>query len=207
MNNIVPPINSRGCFKFKEPFDQYIDSDKEYTVSSVRSLTELYSSEEEPLDTIYRAVGMTESDYADDVKNKVPIVIFVTDGGEFFYVPANRILSLPQLYGTRYQEFTVAIPLGQLPVSYDYTLLQSTLKDIVYEVIGVQTDVSVIKTSNVILVPDAEHTMFQALLKNKKSVDKSYMTKYRELLVINERQKALIEELEKCPNCNTTTPL
>ena len=106
---LVPPIGSKGTFKFKEPVASKIDSNQQLEVKGVRSLSELENSNEDPFNTIYNIIGLTEEDYKKDAEVDIPIVIFATPGCEYFYVPANRILSIPKIDGVKYQELVLAL--------------------------------------------------------------------------------------------------
>lgn len=198
MQGTIPPINTKGKFTFKEPFNQKIFENHEYNVESIRSLVELYNSDEKPFDTIYKAVGLTEDDFKNDIDNQVVIVVFKTGGGEYFYVPANRILSMPQVHGAKYQELTVAIPLGMIPLDYDLTLLKDNLKETVYATIGVDTQASTVATSAVTLFDKTQDATYRALLANRRTAFKSYRTKYEELLELYDKKSNLLDQLQLC---------
>jgi len=198
MHGIIPPINTKGKFTFKAPFNTKIYENHEYIVESIRSLVELYNSDEKPFDTIYKAIGLTESDFKNDIDNQVSIVVFKTNGGEYFYVPANRILSMPQVHGAKYQEITIAIPLGLIPLDYDLTLLKSNLKETVQNTLGVVTDVSTVPSSAVTLLDKTADATYRALLDNRRTVYKSYRTLYEELQVAYNKKTLLLDQLQVC---------
>lgn len=195
---IVPPVNTKGIFIFKEPFDNKLYNNQEYTVTSIRSLLEIYNSEEKPYETIYVPVGLSDIDFKNDLDNNVPIVVLTTTGNEYFYVPANKILSMPQIAGVKYQDTILAIGLGQLPLSYDFTLVKDTVKQTVYDVIGVDSTVEVVLASAVILKTYEDDILHRTLLDNRKIVIKSYRTKYLELLEQYNKQVYLNEQLQQC---------
>lgn len=198
MHGIIPPINSKGKFTFKEPYNTKIYENHEYVVESVRSLTELYNSDEKPFDTIYKAIGLTESDFKNDIDDQVSIVVFKTNGGEYFYVPANRILSMPQVHGAKYQELTVALPLGLIPLDYDLTLLKDNLKETVQNTLGVITTAGTVPASAVTLLDKTDDTTYRALLDNRRTVYKSYRTLYEELKELYDKKTELLDQLQIC---------
>lgn len=193
----IPSINTSGLFKFSEPFNSLLNKYQKFTVTSIRSLEELEASGERPADTVYRAVGLSKKDYADDSVNKVPIVVFKTDGGEHFYVPANRIQSQPDISGVNYVKKSLVIQLGYVPVNLDLDTSFSVIKDTVYNTIGIKSTVDAITTSNKVMVTNDKHNVFMRLLANEKTVDKNYQTKYNELLVLYNKQKQLLANLEE----------
>ncbi len=196
--SIIPPINSKGKFTFQEPFNDKLYESQEYTVTSVRSLLELHNSEEKPYETIYQPVGLTEAEFKEDLDNNIPIIVFTTSGGEYFYVPSDRILSQPQIIGVKYQEKILAISLGTIPLNYNLELAKDTIKQTLYDVTGIDSTVEVIPSSAVILLTKEEDTTLKAILNNRKTIDKSYRTKYLELLELYNKQVTLNNELQIC---------
>lgn len=198
MQGIIPPINTKGKFTFKEPYNTKIFENHEYQVESIRSLVELYNSDEKPFDTIYKAVGLNEDDFKSDIDDQVSIVVFKTGGGEYFYVPANRILSMPQVHGAKYQEITIAIPLGLIPLDYDLTLLKDSLAETVNNTIGVETQAGTVLTSAVTLLDKTQDATYRQLLANRRTVFKSYRTRYEELLEQYDKKTHLLDQLQIC---------
>lgn len=194
---IIPPINSTGKFTFSTPYDTILDSNKEYTVISIRSLLELHNSSEEPCDNIYKAVGLTEDDFNEDLNSNVPIIVF-GNGGNYTFVPADRIVSMPTINGISYQEVILAISLGSLPVGYNIDLAKSTIIDDIYDTLGIDSTVAEVPSSAVTLVTDIKHKEYMLLLANRKTVTKSYRTRYLEELERNNKLTLLLEELETC---------
>lgn len=201
---LVPPINGKGLFKFAPPFDSLINTKQELTVNSVRSLVELADSEETPLDTIYKSIGLTEAEFQSDLDNDVPIVVFVTEGKEYIYVPANRVLSIPKINGVKYQEKIIAISLGNIPIDLDLTLITDTIKNDVRDIIGVESEPKIVLGSAVAVIDIDEHNQYEALRTNSKSVFKSYRTQLLELQEEHNRVLNIKNELEKYIKDNHT---
>lgn len=202
---IIPAIHSKGKFTFSEPFNSLVKAAQEFTVVSVRSIIELEESGEKPFDTIYKAVNMTEDQFKDDLDSETPIVVFTTDGGEYFYVPASKILSEPISTNIPYREQTLAVNIGNLPVSMDLTTLKSLIKDIVYDNLSITPHIKTIPTSAITVVENDKHNTFLALIESKRKIDKSYKTKYYELLNTFNKQQIQIKYLEEAFKNNTTT--
>ena len=197
MLTLVPPVGSKGFFKFAPPFDTLVKDNQEYTVQAVRSLLELEKSEEKPYDTIYVPVGLSDSDFKNDVTNDVPIVIFVTSGKEFFYVPSNRVLSIPKINGVTYQEKVLAISLGNIPTDLDLTLIKDTIINDVRDIVGVHSTVNEILASAVAVISVNKDKEFKLLRTNSKNVNKSYRTQLIELRELYNQDKIKITALEK----------
>lgn len=196
MAYVVPPINTKGTFTFSVPFDTLLKPNLSYKVTAVRELLELKNSEEKPYETIYVPVGLTEADFVADLDANIPIVVLVTEGNEYIYVPANRIQSMPDITGVRYQDKILAISLGSLPVNMDLTLATTIVTDDIYASLGIQSSVQIVPSSAVILKPVVDDATFRALLANRSTVTKSYKTRYHETLTLLNARDAKIAALE-----------
>lgn len=182
-NFIIPPINSEGYFVFKEPYNKDEYQKNLFKVISIRSIQDILTNNEEPYESIYKPAGLKESDYKEDSINDVPIVCLKSKSGNFLYIPANRIMSLPLNMGIPYQEIVIAATLGFLPLSYDLDFIKNHIKEAIYESSGIITTIETIKTSEVKNVNDIESSKFLKLINNRRTVKKSWKTRYKELLV------------------------
>ena len=190
---IVPPVNTKGIFEFKEPFSNTMKANTVYTVTSVRSIPELFESGEDPYEYIYKIAKLTEEDFKEDMNNDVPIVVFSTNGTDFYYVPATYILSTPKLIGHRYREFMIGIKLGLLPVETHTDHVLEILKNDIRDTIGPDTIANIVPSSAEVLLDDIEDSTRRRLLEHSKTVYKSYKTRYLEEV---ERNKELQKRLE-----------
>jgi len=144
---VEPHVGTKGKFEFKPPFDTLLDANLEYRVMALRTMVDLENSGEKPLETIYRPVGMSDIDFKDDLKKDVLIVTLATTGNESFSVPVDRILSQPITSGVKYQEMTIAVKLGELPVEDNFNSLLSDIADVVYDRTGLKTFPTILATS------------------------------------------------------------
>jgi hypothetical protein len=203
---LTPPIGTVGSFTFTPPFDTLITGDQEFRVTAVRNLLELENSGEKPFDTIYRSIGLTEAEFKHDLDNNVPIVVFSTTGNEYFYVPADRVLSIPKINGVRYQEMVLAISLGNIPVSKDLTVVKDIIVQDIKTVVGIESTVSEVPASAVGLVDVVKHKEFELLLEGRKTTSKSYRTLYNEALDMLAKKEKRLKELEKYIKDNYVKP-
>jgi len=193
---LIPPINTKGVFKFIPPFDSIISEGLELRVTSIRSLNDMEASGEDPLNTVYLTSNMTEEDFKSDAGTNVPIVVLVNAGGGYYYIPANRILTVPDVSGVRYQEKILAINLGAVPVIKNLDLAMDIVKQDIYDVLGIESDVKEVLSSAVKLITPVEHESYTRLLDNRSSVDKSYRTKYLETKELLDDREIIITKLE-----------
>lgn len=207
----TPAVGTKGSFSFQEPFDSILFSNQEYEVKSIRSLKELYDSEEDPYTNIYSANNLTEDDFKTDLDNNIPIIVLANDANQYYYVPATKLSSLPKLTGVKYQEIMLAINLGYLPVDIDATAVKSDIETAVSEKLGVTSTIEVLKTSAIQLVDESKDEEYTKLRKQKMNTD-TWKTKYKKLEVLYNDAMAQLNLLHTCieehgtlNNINTTT--
>jgi hypothetical protein len=176
-NIIIPPVNTKGAFSFKEPFN-LLASDQEYKVNGIRSLTDLYDSGEKPYENIYLPVGLTDVDFKNDLDQDIPIIVFTTGGNDYFYVPANRVLTMPIINGVKYQDKILAIHLGSLPLDMDLTIAKNNIIQAVYDNTGIESTVEVVPASATVFVTYQDDETFKKLISNNATVKESYRNKY-----------------------------
>ena len=194
---MVPTISTKGLFTLAAPFDTLTNPDQEYTVGSIRSLPELAASGDDPLNNIYIKAGATDADMQNDVKNSVPIVVLISVDGDFIYVPANKVMSVAKLTGVAYVEKTLIVTLGHLPVDANLATITANIIADVETVMGITPIVTPTATSSVIRVPDTQHNTLTATRQGRVTNNKSYRTRYEELLVTNQVQVDLINNINQ----------
>ena len=194
---IIPKIGSKGAFQFKEPFNSKLVEVQEYTVRGIRSLKEILDSEENPLEHIYQAYGLTEADMNEDIEKEIPIIVLANAAGQYYYVPADRIITQPLLVGNKYQEQMLAVNLGYLPVNFNLDLAKSTIKDDVLNVLGIISTVESLPTSGIVYIADDKHLAFQKLLEGRKTINSSYRIRYQELDTKYKALQKQYKELEQ----------
>ena len=196
MQYLIPQIGSKGKFTFASPYDTILSQDQEYTVSGIRSIKDIEDSEEEPFRTIYEQVGLTENDFSNDVRNNIPIIILVTTGNLYISLPANRIITQPDITGIKYQEKILAISLGSLPVDYDTSMLEDIINSDVYAASGIESVCKIIPSSAVHIMSKESHDLYIALINNRATVTKSYKTRYLETLELLNKMTTLNQDLQ-----------
>lgn len=199
MNNnfVIPPIGAKGRFNFLEPFDNEQYKKEELKVSAVRAFKELKDSGIDIYELIYRPVGLSENDLLEDMDNNVPIIILESQAGKYLNIPANRIQSLPDISGVKYQQRMLVANLGLLPLDFNLDTLYKIIKDDVYDSTGIQTEVQDIKSSGIVIIEEIKDKEYMKLLGNKKTVNLSYRTRYYQL---KDAYDKLLEQQEKLEN-------
>jgi hypothetical protein len=180
-NFIVPPLGAKGRFKFVEPFNKEQYQNEELRVSAIRTFKELKDSSIDVYELIYQPVGLTENDLLKDVENNIPIVVLESQAGKYLNIPANKIKSLPDISGIKYQQRMLVANLGLLPLDFNIDTLYKIIKDDVYDVTGIQTEVKDIKSSGIVIIDEIKDKEYMKLLDNKRTVNLSYRTRYYKL--------------------------
>lgn len=196
----IPPLGSIGTFSFKEPFNKLMFDNQEYEVKSLRSIKEVYDSEEDPYTNIYMEVELTENDFQRDLEWNVPIIVFTNTANQYYYVPATYLNSMAKISGIKYQERMMAINLGYLPLDFNIDMLKDIIVEDVKSVLGITSTVELIKTSGVAIVSEEAHSNFNKLLETNKTVKNSYKSRYNTLVnkynLLQERMKLLHDCIE-----------
>lgn len=180
-NFIVPPLGAKGRFKFVEPFNKEQYQNEELRVSAIRTFKELKDSSIDVYELIYQPVGLTENDLLKDIENNIPIVVLESQAGKYLNIPANKIQSLPDISGIKYQQRMLVANLGLLPLDFNIDTLYNVIKDDVYDVTGIQTEVQDIKSSGIVIIDEIKDKEYMKLLDNKRTVNLSYRTRYYKL--------------------------
>jgi hypothetical protein len=71
---------------------------------------------------------LLETDYNYDLSNNIEIVT-LSNGSDFYYIPSNRILSVPVIDGVIYRNKVISIPLGNIPDDLNLKTLLDNLND------------------------------------------------------------------------------
>ena len=184
-------------FTFSAPFDASVNATEIFTVVSIRSLTELEASGEDPFKNIYEPVGLLESDFLDDLAGKIAIITFRTASGDYFYVPEDRVESDAKLDGIRYVEKAMIINLGYHPVALNTDVLNSLVNDIIVDELGTTPVIKVTDTSGEVFVTQVKHDALVLARNSINKVEKSWRTRYLELETLYNAQAVFIANMNQ----------
>lgn len=168
---------NKGKVNFLAPFDKY-NSDKEWSVVGIQQIPYLNKLGANILQLVYIDEGLVESDYEDDINERVAIVTFEDESQHLVNVPMDRIGTEDAENSYRYKEFGIAVALPSLPIEYDTTALENDIKIVVKEKLGFDVSVSKVELSAVTLVNSTKHKEFLLHLENGIISKHGYRTKY-----------------------------
>lgn len=140
-----PAIGTKGSYELIAPFKSTPGELLECI--AVRSLDSFIANNEDPLNDIYLAAGLTEQDYERDLVEKVEITTLRNDGGFTFDVPSSHIHSYPTQDGVWYRSLALNVFLPAIPMDQSLDNVTTNIQDVVRGLLGVQSQVVVVETS------------------------------------------------------------
>ena len=170
-------IGNKGKVNFLAPFDKY-NSDREWSIVGIQQIPYLLKLGANILDLVYLGEDLAESDFNNDILNKVPIVTLENESQELINVPMNRIGDEDAENSYRYKEYGLAVALPALPIDYDTTALENDIKVVVKEKLGFDVPVEKVELSAITLVNSTKHKEFLLHLQNGIISKHSWRTKY-----------------------------
>ena len=186
-------IGNKGKVNFLAPFDKY-NSDREWSIVGIQQIPYLLKLGADILQLVYIDESLAESDFNNDILNKVPIVTLENESQELINVPMNRIGDEDVESSYRYKEYGLAVALPALPVDYDTTALENDIKTVVKEKLGFDVPVEKVELSAITLVNSTKHKDFLLHLQNGIISKHSWRTKY--LMEVERNNKLTIVKAE-----------
>ena len=186
-------IGNKGKVNFLAPFDKY-NSDREWSIVGIQQIPYLLKLGADILELVYINESLAESDFNNDILNKVPIVTLENESQELINVPMNRIGDEDVESSYRYKEYGLAVALPALPVDYDTTALENDIKTVVKEKLGFDVPVEKVELSAITLVNSTRHKDFLLHLQNGIISKHSWRTKY--LMEVERNNKLTIVKAE-----------
>ena len=186
-------IGNKGKVNFLAPFDKY-NSDREWSIVGIQQIPYLLKLGADILQLVYIDESLAESDFNNDILNKVPIVTLENESQELINVPMNRIGDEDVESSYRYKEYGLAVALPALPIDYDTTALENDIKTVVKEKLGFDVPVEKVELSAITLVNSTKHKDFLLHLQNGIISKHSWRTKY--LMEVERNNKLTIVKAE-----------
>lgn len=156
---LIPSIGARGYFQIADPFATA--SGALFTCKAIRKLSEYISVGDDPYALIYAPAGASEADYEKDLRADMAIVGLQSDNGYWHYFPSRCLIAHPDASGVPYRSLGVHIALPAMPVDRDLKFLTKDLQDYIKDRLGVNSNISLVETSQTILVSKERHELEQ----------------------------------------------
>lgn len=184
---------SKGTFTVDAAFSPYINAKEIYTVLGNRLLLEMMALD--PYKLIYEPAGLTEADFKADLQGDVPIIVLMNAGGKKIYVPLDRITQGPLVEGIIYQERSLTINLGALPITENIDDVVADIEQLIYDRLGLDVSSKVAATSVKSDVTYSDHDTIKTVRDNRVSVTKSYKTRLLEAEQVLAEKDVIIEKM------------
>lgn len=177
----MPYIKLSGIFEFRSPVDKVVDNKKVYTIVALRSIQDLLDSGEEPYETIYSKIGLTEDRFNSDRNKDISVVTLVDEGNNYIYIPTSDIIKVPDSEGELYSNRLLVVDLGKLPNNLSLSQLKSAIADKILYGLNLTVEVKDVVNSATEVVNDLEHDMFMRSTVHGDSREDTYEDKYHKL--------------------------
>jgi hypothetical protein len=178
----LPALGSSGTYVLDAPFNTKILDNERLTCKAIRKMSDLVAKNIDVHETIYKANGVDDAIYEEDVVNDIEIVSLQSDVGHWLDIPARFIIKYPIVNGVAYRSFSLVINLPQLPVNNDISFINTELEEYFKDSLGVNTVTKLVETSRVIMVDNDLHIAKQNERNMIKTGEFTYRSKYVNLL-------------------------
>lgn len=156
-----------GGINFLSPLEKVIDVTLSYEITSVTRITEVFLNGTQPLETIYKPLGLTQENYNTDFINNIFIIgLKSVKGTDIFYVPESYTNGYSDATKIEYVGKVLAINIGLVPVKMDLSNLFFRLKETVKEYTNLDVEVSYIENSAIEMVSKEEHVIYMNKVNN-----------------------------------------
>ncbi len=156
----TPPMGISGAFLLRAPF--VADPEKSYTVVAVRQFYELISRGQDPVELVYRPVGLGETAYQGDQQLGALVICLRDRNGSLLYVPDTYIDQYPSMGSVPYSRLVLAVSLGMWPDERNLDDIIQSVKESVKTKIGVDPELFVTRAPTRDYVSEDQHVQLVA---------------------------------------------
>lgn len=202
----VPTIGQIANVKFKEPYTGYVkgilstSKDSHHVeVVSVTSMEDIIrvSKRDVFMDT-YNPVGLSLTEYSQDLLDKIPLVTFANKDADGFErlvrVPLNYVESISPATNIDYAGRYLIVDLGKLPVELDLSPIFTDLADYVASRTGVDPEITDTTLEEFEAVEYDEFRTRETIRTQSVKVNKTLHVRYEELSF---RYDSLVKRLDE----------
>ena len=194
--SVIPTIGSSGTFVLNSPLNNLISSSEKYTCQALRTIGEYIANNEDAEEMAYTRNGLSEANYNLDYKNDEIIASLEGDTGHWLFIPVKYIASYPLTNGIPYRAVMIGVSLPSIPVNKNLSNVETSIRNLIMDTIGVNPVIKTVETSRVVLVSKDIHDQTTLLRDINISSDSTDTAKYNSLLINYQRALDKITELE-----------
>lgn len=140
MANLIPPIEAKGRFSVKAPFQ--LNEGTIYRCTALRRFSDIENQGVRIHETYYEPVDLSPTDVENDRREGAYIVTLESDGKAPVYIPTTYITGYPDGAYRNYQRVVISAEIGPMPDYIDLSFMEASLKTLVSDTIGVEPRVA-----------------------------------------------------------------
>lgn len=188
-----PSVGLEARFVFKDPAGRYIRNKLNITeenilltavtVSNMRELVEV--DMRDPFQDAYYPMGLTRTQYEEDLKNDVPLITFrhesLSKTISYLRIPLNYVEDYSNVAEIGYINKLLVIDLGSVYKELDTSVIFPDLKDFITTRLGIVPDVKEVGIGDIESVSQVEHDTKESLRTNLVTVRKTLTIQLEEM--------------------------
>lgn len=140
-------IGQTGNFQLLNPFDTTLKTELQYTCIAIRKIKDYILDGVDVYTEIYKKMEISNLVYDEDVKNNSSIIHLQNDLGEIVRVPERYFKDVPIADGVLYNVKVLGFSLGPLPKDLDLSYASQKCKELLLDILGVNSTPKVIIVS------------------------------------------------------------
>jgi hypothetical protein len=148
----------KGIVIATAPFDTLINSRLIHECIGVETINGLIAKGDDPFADIYEPAGLTDSQFNADSDAGIRIITLQAATGEILYIPEIYIEAIPDANGVPYRIVMLGISLSAIPDDMDITDLKTEISDMVFNYIGVRSEIKEVVYGEPSILTQEEHT-------------------------------------------------
>ena len=140
-------VGQTGNFQLLNPFDTTLKTELQYTCIAIRKIKDYILDGIDVYTEIYKKMEISSLIYDDDVKNNTSIIHLQNDLGEVVKIPDRYFKDVPIADGVLYNVKVLGFSLGPLPKDLDLSYASQKCKELLLDILGVNSTPKVIIVS------------------------------------------------------------
>lgn len=206
MAGYIPQIGAVGVFTLAAPFDTQITPQVAYTCRSLRMLSDIAAAGELVWERYYLPLGVSPTEYQQDLADNVCIVGLHAGTGEWVYVPSSFIIKAPDVNGVLYSPVVLGVHLGPVPDTYQLDGLISRIESLVEASLGIKPTIKGMLISQPAIVSHEDSERLEAVRTAAITDNKSDYAKLQKALSELQTTRSSLQQLETWVKSNLPTP-
>lgn len=178
-------IGLSGRYDLSAPFNTLINNQLSYTCVSIENITSLQVRGSDPYTEIYLPAKLSLDRFKSDDELNIPVYTLQSKNGDLLVVPGLNIISLPDVNGVRYSNVMLGISLSALADQYDITSIKSEISDLIFNKVGVRSEVKSIVYGASSIITQQQHQALEIARRENVNNNRSNLSTLTELKIQN----------------------